>query len=54
MAYLKTVKTPKQRSFFRCTASFFLAIHKVFLRKNDLYIEKIPRCWSYRWFSDTP
>ena len=53
-AYLKTGKTPKQRGFFRCAAPFSLAIHQVFLRENDLPSEKIPRCWPYCWFSDTP
>ena len=33
---------------------FFLAIHKVFLRKNGFIRRKIPRCWSYFRFSDRP
>ena len=32
--YLKTVNMPKQRVLSACCAPFFLAIHKVFLRKN--------------------
>ena len=52
--YLKTVNTPKQRVFSACCAPFFLAIHKVFLRKNGFSRRKIPRCWSYSRFSDRP
>ncbi len=52
-AYLKTVKTPKQRLFFPCAAPFSLEIHPVFLQKNGLHREKIPRCWSFCQFSDT-
>ena len=52
--YLKTVNTPKQRVFSVCCAPFFLAIHKVFLQKNDFIRRKIPRCWSYFRFSDRP
>ena len=53
-AYLKTVNTPKQRIFSACCAPFFLAIHKVFPRKNGFIRRKISRCWSYFRFSDTP
>ena len=52
--YLKTVNTPKQRVFSACCAPFFLAIHKVFLRKNGFIRRKIPRRWSYFRFSDRP
>ena len=52
--YLKTVNMPKQRFFSACCTPFFLAIHKVFLRKNDFIRRKIPRCWSYFRFSDRP
>ena len=52
--YLKTVNMPKQRVFSACCTPFFLAIHKVFLRKNDFIRRKIPRCWLYFRFSDRP
>ena len=52
--YLKTVNMPKQRVFSACCTPFFLAIHKVFLRKNGFIRRKIPRCWSYSRFPDRP
>ena len=52
--YLKTVNMPKQRVFSACCAPFSLVIHKVFLRKNGFIRRKIPRCWSYSRFSDSP
>ena len=52
--YLKTVNMPKQRVFSACCTPFFLAIHKVFLRKNGFIRRKIPRCWSYFRFPDRP
>ena len=52
--YLKTVNMPKQRVFSACCVPFFLAIRKVFLRKNGFIRRKIPRYWSYFRISDRP
>ena len=50
----RRVKMPNQRVFLPCAAPFFLEIQQVFLWKNGLLRTKIPRCWSFRLFSDTP
>ena len=52
--YLKTVNMPKQRVFSACCTPFFLAIHKVFLRKNGLPSTKIPRCRAHFQFLYPP